>query len=391
MTDLDFQYLHDRLAILRHAHSFRQLQPRRIEGAYLIDVSGRRLVHFGSNDYLGFSSDSSNEPKLALNSGAGASALVAGYTSWHDQLCQELAAWESTEAAVLFPSGYAACSGTVATLADPGDLLLSDELNHASLIDGCRLSKAQRIVYRHRDVEQVEQCLIQSRSQYERCWIVTESVFGMDGDVAPLDQLSDLAQRYDAHLIVDEAHGTGVLGPDRSGGCSHFDLKTKVPIRIGTLSKALGSHGGFVVGPRVVIDYLINRCRSLIFSTAGSPLTISAALEAVTTVRHDDSRTKQVQQLAQRLRDQLHRNFPNRVPPTQVPTVPIVPLVIGDNATTVKLSQQLYEAGFFVPAIRPPTVPDGTARLRISVTAAHTSEQIDLLCDTLITLYRPQI
>ncbi len=164
MTDLDFQYLHDRLAILRQSHSFRQLQPRRVEGSHLIDASGRRLIHFGSNDYLGLGSEASHLASLVANPGAGASALVAGHSQSHEQLCQELAAWESTEAAVLFPSGYAACSGTVATLADADDLLLSDELNHASLIDGCRLSKAQRIVYRHRDVEHVEQCLVQMRS-----------------------------------------------------------------------------------------------------------------------------------------------------------------------------------------------------------------------------------
>lgn len=387
MSGSEFQYLQDRLASLRDCHAIRQLQPRRAEGPYLIDGTGRRILHFGSNDYLGFGSTAANPSRSILNSGAGASALVAGYSPWHEQLCQELAAWESTEAAVLFPSGYAACSGTVATLADAGDLLLSDELNHASLIDGARLSKAQRVVYRHRDVQQVEQTLIQSRSQYARCWIVTESVFGMDGDVAPLEQLCDLAKRYDAHLIVDEAHATGVLGPDWSGGCSHFGVKSDVPIRIGTLSKSLGSHGGFVVGPLLVIDYLINRCRSLIFSTAGSPLTIMAALDAVQSTRSDDSRQERVQKNALHLRTQLASQFPKQVPPTQVSTIPIVPLVIGDNATTLQVSQALYEAGFFVPAIRPPTVPEGTARLRISVTAPHTPEHIDLLCETLTRLF----
>ncbi len=387
MNDTPFDYLQTRLAALQQSHSFRQLVPRAVQGVRLTDDRGQQLWHFGSNDYLGLGCRQATSQALpAIQAGAGASALVAGHSMLHQQLCHELADWEQTEAAVLFPSGYAACSGTVATLAEAGDLLLSDELNHASLIDGCRLSKATRMVYRHLDLDHVEQLLKAHRTHSARCWIITESVFGMDGDVAPLDKLCDLAERYDAQLIVDEAHGTGILGPDRSGGCAHFSVKSRVAIRIGTLSKAIGSHGGFVVGPRVVIDYLINRCRSLIFSTAGSPLTIAAAIQSVRTIRQSDSLTRLLHANSLSLRQQLQANFAARLRPTAVPEVPIIPLVIGSNEAAMQLSRQLEQAGFFVPAIRPPTVPEGTARLRISLTAAHDADLLKHLSDTLWTL-----
>lgn len=382
MTDPRFEFLSKKLDSLRQLDSLRTLVPRDHDGAVLIERVGRRLINFGSNDYLGLGCRQSKTPDTFLT-GAGASALVSGFTGLHEQLCRELAELEQTEAAVVFPSGYAACSGAVATLAEEGDLLLSDSLNHASLIDGCRLSSATRFVYPHRDVDAVRELLVTHRHKHARAWIVTDGVFGMDGDVAPLEALCDLADSFDANLIVDEAHATGVLGNDGSGCCAELNVKSRVAIRIGTLSKAIGSHGGFVVGPQLVIDYLVNRCRSLIFSTAGSPLTIAAAIEALRILRDEPDRRQRVRMLASQFRRQLHDRFPGKLPVTTVDGVPIVPLIIGGNGETMRMESRLNEAGFFVPAIRPPTVPHGTARLRISLTAGHQVSDIDELTNVL--------
>jgi len=394
MTDQRFDFLRKKLDSLRQIDSLRTLVPREHDGAVLIERDGRRLINFGSNDYLGLASHQSKRPDLYATgdpyaTGAGASALVSGFTRLHERLCRELAELEQTEAAVVFPSGYAACSGAVTTLAEEGDLLLSDSLNHASLIDGCRLSSASRFVYPHRDVDAVRELLITHRHKHARVWIVTDGVFGMDGDVAPLESLCDLADSFDANVIVDEAHATGVLGDDGSGCCAELNVKSRVAIRIGTLSKAIGSHGGFVVGPQVVIDYLVNRCRALIFSTAGSPMTIAAAIEALKIIREEPERRQRVRTLASQFRSQLQDRFPGKLLVTTVDGVPIVPLIIGENGDTMRLASRLNEAGFFVPAIRPPTVPLGTARLRISLTAGHQVTDIDQLASVLFK-YLPE-
>lgn len=282
---------------------------------------------------------------------------------------------EQTEAAVLFPSGYAACSGTAATLPQAGDLILSDQLNHASLIDGCRLSAADKIIYPHRDIQAVNDILAANRSRYQNVWIITDSVFGMDGDLAPLPLLCDLADRYDAILIADEAHATGVLGADGSGASSHLNVKSRIAIRIGTLSKAIGAHGGFVAGPQVVIDYLINFCRPLIFSTAASPLVIAAAINGLAAIGERPHLRKIVRASASRIRNAIEQHHQS----VEEAEIPIIPIVIGENEQTLRIAKRAAEAGFFIPAIRPPTVPQGTSRLRISVSASHTESQIDEL------------
>ena len=378
-----FEFLAQKLEAIRNADALRSLRPRVHLGTTLVESDGTQLINFGSNDYLGLATKAFDGIGVCavpfLANGAGASALVSGYTPLHQQLCQMLADLEQTEAAVVFPSGYAACSGVVATLAEAGDLLLSDELNHASLIDGCRLSRASRIVFPHRDLRSLERTLEQQRHQFARAWIVTDGVFGMDGDVAPLESLCDLAERFDAHLIVDEAHATGVLGDDGSGSCAELGVKSRVPIRIGTLSKAIGSHGGFVVGPQRVIDYLVNRCRPLIFSTAGSPLTIAAAMNGLTTIRTEPQRRARVRMLAERFRSQINMRLTRKVPATSIAGVPIVPVIVGNNRRVIQLAGMLRERGFYVPAIRPPTVPAETARLRVCISAGHSEEDIDRL------------
>ena len=375
---LNFDYLQERLNDLGDQHRRRQLVPRLQQGTRIVGPDGRELVNFGGNDYLGLAAENVTRSSESAATGSQASALVCGWTTEHQRLADAVAQFESTEAAVIFPSGFAACSGTIATLAEAGDLILSDQLNHASLIDGCRLSPAQCHVYPHRDVAAVEKILAQQRGQYKRVWIVTDSVFSMDGHIAPLVELCDLAEKYDAVLIVDEAHGTGVLGDCGSGLCEALGVKSKVPIRIGTFSKAIGSQGGFVAGPNVVIDYLINRCRSLIYSTSLAPAAVRAALAAIEVINNQPDRRELLGCLTSQVRERLSI--------TSEPIerlVPIIPVMVKEDSAVMALSGKLQDAGLFVPAIRPPTVPPGPARLRISLSAAHQQADIDRLLDLL--------
>jgi 8-amino-7-oxononanoate synthase len=377
----DFDFLSQRLQALADAGRLRSLLPRRHQGIQLLHANGAPLINFGSNDYLGLAAERNTHPPkadpadtLQTRGGSGASALVSGWTDQHQRLADLLADFESSESAVLFPSGYAACCGTVATLAEPHDLILSDALNHASLIDGCRLSHAVRMIYPHRDCQRVAELLNQHRHEFAHVWIVTDGVFGMDGHLAPLDHLAKLAAEFDAFLVVDEAHGSGVLGEHGQGAGEALGVKSDIAVTIGSLSKAIGSQGGFVAGPQPLVDYLINRCRSLIYSTSLAPAAVAAAIEGVRAISDQPQRRQRLQNLSRRFRRQLQLDATDREA-----GVPIVPILIGSDQRTVEISQQLAEAGFYVPAIRPPTVPVGSARLRVSLSAAHDETMIDQL------------
>lgn len=369
----------DRLALelseLRKQNRYRTICPRDATGA-TFQAHGQTVINFGSNDYLGLGSLRMLATRSAElpSHGSGASTLVSGWTSLHETVADLISDWESTEATIVFPSGYAACSGVIATLPGPNDLVLSDQLNHASIIDGCRLAQGGCNVFPHRDWRAVRQMLFKHRSRYDQVWIVTDGVFSMDGSVAPLVELVGLAEQFDAVLIVDEAHGTGVVGPTGCGVCEAMGVRDQVPIRIGTLSKAIGSQGGFVTGPRMVIDYLINRCRSLIYSTSLSPLATAAAIDGIRAIQDQPQRRDRVQRLSARVRSRL-----------QIPahgleaSIPIIPVILGDDDQAIACSQKLLDEAMYVPAIRPPTVPEGTSRLRISLSAEHTDEMIDHL------------
>ncbi len=383
-----FDYLTQRHQSLREHKRFRNLVARQLDGVHVIDPDGRRLLNFGGNDYLGLGMEmrgheGSHDEQLVgnidsdlwVNGGSGASALLSGWTTCHERLSTQIAELEETEAAVLFPTGFAACSGAVSALAEAGDLILSDELNHASLIDGCRLSRAECVVYPHRDWQKVDHVLQQRRQEFTRVWIVTNTVFGMDGDVAPMDRLQEVAETHDASVIADEAHGTGVLGNDGSGVCDALGVKKQIAIRIGTLSKAVGSQGGFVAAPRVVVDHLVNHCRSLIYSTSLAPAAVTAALAGIGEIRTRPERRQRVQKLARQVRSELSVNVTSKLEAS----VPIIPVIVGTDPRVIEVSAQLAKSGFYIPAIRPPTVPEGTARLRISLSAAHEAEMIDEL------------
>jgi 8-amino-7-oxononanoate synthase len=304
---------------------------------------------------------------------------VTGWTEAHDELAEALALFERAEAAVLFPTGYAANLGTIAALVGPGDAVYHDRLNHACLIDGTKLAGASLRVYPHADADRLDAILRRERARFRRVLIATDGVFSMDGDLAPLRELVEIADRFDAMLLVDEAHGTGVFGPDGRGACSELGVADRVPIRVGTLSKALGSLGGFVAGSRRLIDHLVNSARTLIYSTALPPAAAAAADEGLKIARSEPWRRERAWALGDRLRGSLREAGLQVVDSSG----PIVPVILGEPGAALAESARLRELGFLVPAIRPPTVPAGTSRLRLSLSAAHQEADLEGLMDAL--------
>ena len=339
-------------------------------------VDGRPVVTFASNDYLGLTQHPAvvAAAHAALDrwgAGSGASRLVVGSRPLHAELEAELAEWKGTEAALLFPTGFAANLGLLATLGGPGVTILSDELNHASIVDGARLARAGVRVFRHADLDHLAKLLVDVDGSGDGpALVVTDSAFSMDGDVAAVEALIDLCADHDALLVLDEAHA--VLGPELPARrAAHRGVTV---LRMGTLSKALGSLGGFVAGPRRYVDVLRNRARPFIFTTAPTPADVGAALAAVRVVRSTEGGA-----LAARLRRHVDRLRPGH------PT-PIVPVVLGDEAAALAAADRLLDQGLLVPAIRPPTVPAGTSRLRVALSAAHTDAQVDALATALAAL-----
>jgi glycine C-acetyltransferase/8-amino-7-oxononanoate synthase len=288
----------------------------------------------------------------------------------HRRLEEQLAAFKSSESCLLFGSGYLANSGVVSALAREGDVVFSDALNHASIIDGCRLSRAETFVYDHCDADHLEWGLRQAAGRGSL--IVTDGVFSMDGDVAPLERIVELAQRYDARVMVDEAHGTGAVGPDGRGAVAAAGLEDEVDVIVGTLGKALGSYGAYVCCERSMAKYLINTARTLIFSTALSPPAVAAAIAALELLREQPRRVEKLQRNAAVLREALAgHGMPVPEGETQ-----IVPMIVGDANAAVRASERALEKGVFAQAIRPPTVPAGSSRLRLTVMASHTRSEL---------------
>jgi 8-amino-7-oxononanoate synthase len=329
---------------------------------------GRPVVSFAANDYLGLTQHPAvvAAAHAALDrwgAGAGAARLIVGSRPVHTELETDLAAWKHAERAVLFPTGFQANLGVLTTMAGPGALVCSDELNHASIIDGCRLSRAEATVYRHRDVGHLDALLTAGAGRPRL--VVTDSVFSMDGDLAPLADIVDVCTRHDALLVVDEAHA--VLGPDP-------ELDGIAALRVGTLSKTLGALGGFVAGPTPLTELIVNRARSYIFTTASTPADTAAARAALAIVRSPEG-----DELRARLRGHVERVRPGH-------PSPIVPIVLGSEQRALDAAATLLDQGLFVPAIRPPTVAPGTSRLRVALSAAHTAEQVDALVAMLARL-----
>ena len=348
-----------------------------------ITLDGRRVLNFCSNDYLGLANDARIK-RVAFEAieeygwGAGASRLVCGNMGPHERLEKDLALFKNTECALVFSSGYMANTGIISALMDRRSVVLSDKLNHASIVDGIILSRAGFLRYPHADMQALQRILKNFPSE-KRKLIVTDSVFSMDGDRAPLKEIVDLARRYEAMVMVDEAHAFGILGRRGGGLVEELALEGQVDIQMGTLSKAAGSFGAYVCGTKVLRDYLINKSRSFIYTTAMPPLLAQASRAALQIIRQADSLRRQLQLNANYLRGELGvLGFD-----TMNSSTPIIPILVKDPLRAVAMSQRLLGQGIFVQAIRPPTVPMGTARLRLTVMATHTQDDLEKLLNAL--------
>jgi 8-amino-7-oxononanoate synthase len=346
------------------------------------EVDGRRVRNLSSNDYLNLAHDSRvvAAAKEALDDagvGSGASALVSGRSIWHDRLETTIRDFEGTQAAILFPSGYAANVGCVSALVQDQDTVFCDRLNHASLVDGCRMSGARLRVYRHDRLEVLERELHKSQPVGRR-WIVTDSVFSMDGDLAPLPALCDLAERFDAGLIVDEAHGTGVFGTHGRGVCEHFGVEHRIAVRIGTLSKAIGTLGGFVACSNSLRDWLWHSARMQVFSTALPPAICAAAVKSFELIRKEPERREHLRALSCQFRGSLCGRLSTEG------YGPIVPIRAGTPDLAQQFAANLLEDGYLVGAIRPPTVPHGTSRLRVCLTFGCEMDEIHCLAKLIL-------
>jgi 8-amino-7-oxononanoate synthase len=353
------EYVRDALAALRRERLVRTPPViERVRGPY-VTIGGRELLGFASNDYLGIGRD----PRLAeaarraaeeFGWGAGSSRALSGTTRWHAALEEAVAEFKGAEAALVFSSGYAANVGLITSIADGRTLILSDALNHASLIDACRLSRARVRVYPHRDAAAAARLLAEEDAPHKI--LLTDTVFSMDGDRAPLEELG----RLGADLVVDDVHGLGVFGPEGRGTLG-------IPVQTGNFSKAAGGVGGFVVGPADLVELVRSRARTFLFTTAPPPAACAAALEALRLIRSADDARRRLRENMRRLGSET----------------PIRTVILGSNEAALGAAERLRELGFFVPAIRPPTVPPGTARLRITVTAMHEPEHVEALLDAL--------
>lgn len=348
----------------------------------VLEVDGQRLLAFASNDYLGLASHPAIA-QAAIDSirsdgvGASASHLISGHHAAHEQLEADLARFVALPRALAFASGYMANTGIIPALAGPGDAVFSDALNHACIIDGARLSRAEVQVYPHGDIEALDARLRASRAAGRL--IVSDAVFSMDGDIAPVAALVDLAQRHQAWLLLDDAHGFGVLGPHGEGTLAHLGIASERVLYMATLGKAAGVSGAFVAGATEAIDWLVQRARTYVFTTATPPLLAAAASASLRVIRADNWRRERLRTHAALLRDRS-AGWPWRLLPS---ATAIQPLIVGGNAATMDLSDRLMKRGIWAPGIRPPTVPEGTGRLRISLSAGHDTSHIEALAAAL--------
>jgi 8-amino-7-oxononanoate synthase len=375
-----FAWIGDELQKIEQSH-LRRLRREYVPGrGCRCIVDGREVVDFAANDYLDLAGDPrviAAAQRALSESGVGsrASALVCGRTRWHASLENRLARFERQEAAVLFPTGFAANVGTICALIGRGDVVFSDRLNHASLIDGCRLSGAQIQVYDPRNLAGLSATMRKAPASCRRL-IVTDSVFSMDGDLAPLRELCDLADRHGAMLLVDEAHATGVFGESGRGVAELQGVEERNLIRVGTLSKAVGALGGFVAGPQSLIDWLWNRARPQIFSTALPPAICAAAEQAIEIIEAEPERRHRLFESAEHFRAGL---LGAGIPTVSAARGPIVPILLQTPERAMQVAKVLEQNGFLVGAIRPPTVPPGTSRLRITISCGHKREDINRL------------
>ncbi|AEF92960.1 8-amino-7-oxononanoate synthase [Desulfotomaculum nigrificans CO-1-SRB] len=348
-------------------------------------VGGKQMLLLSSNNYLGLCNDDRlKEAAIAtireFGVGSGGSRLTTGSYRLHRELEERLAQFKGTEACLVFSTGYAANLGTIAGLADKGWVIFCDRLNHASIIDGCRLSGAKLVIYKHCDMNDLEKKI--KRYHTGKGLIVSDGVFSMDGDIAPLAEIVKLAKKYSIMTMVDDAHATGVLGPNGGGSVDYFGLQNEVDIQMGTLSKAFAGEGGYIAGKQSLIDYLRHKAKSFIYSTALAPHNIAVSLKALELIQKEPERRKSLLEKSRWFRGELVKNG------FDVPmnNTPIIPLMVGEADKAVTFSRMLYDEGVYVPAIRPPTVPNGSSRLRFSIMATHTHEDLAMALQKTIVI-----
>ena len=371
------QYLAEDLNGLRAKGLFRPLRVLESAQDTEVTIEGHRLLNLSSNNYLGLTT----HPRLTqamidataqLGAGSGAVRTIAGTMAVHEALERKLAEFKHTEAALVFQSGFAANLGVLQVMVQEGDVIISDELNHASIIDGIRLSKAERSIYKHRDVEDLERHLAKHRDKRMKL-VVTDGVFSMDGDIAPLRQIVERAEAHAALVMVDDAHASGVLGRNGRGTVNHFGLDGRVDLQMGTLSKAIGVLGGYVASTQTVRDFLIHRARPFLFSTSHPPGVAAACLAAIDVLLSEPDRIERLWANTRRFKDGLLRlGFQ-----TGASETPITPVIVGQGRTAMEFSDRLFQAGIFAQGIGYPTVPEGRARIRTIVSSAHSPAQLD--------------
>ncbi|MHB8958755.1 MAG: glycine C-acetyltransferase [Candidatus Limnocylindrales bacterium] len=379
-------FLGDELAALRERHLYRPLRVMSSAQGPIVSLDGRRVISMSSNDYLGLT----HHPRMkraALDAverygaGSGAVRTIAGTMTLHEELEAELARFKHTQAVLTFQSGFTANTGVIPTITGETDLIVSDELNHASIIDGMRLSKAPRVVFKHADPASLREVLAEAVEKgrdgqgapYRLILVATDGVFSMDGDIAPLPAIVEAAEEYGAAVFVDDAHASGVLGKDGRGSVSHFGLEGRVAVQVGTLSKAVGVLGGYVAGSQNLRDILVQRARPFLFSTSHPPAVAAACLEAIHIMVEEPELIERLWANTRRFKAELARlGFD-----TGRSETPITPIMLGDSETTIRFSNRLFEEGVFGTSVVFPTVALDRARIRTIVTAAHTDEMLD--------------
>jgi len=374
----ELNFLKEKIEELKKEGVYRKLPVLEGPNEPEVILNGKRVINLSSNNYLGFA----NHPRLKkaaieavekYGAGAGAVRTIVGNMSIHEELEEILAKFKREEAAFVYQSGFNCNAGTIQAVTEEGDIIVSDELNHASIIDGARLSKAARAIYKHSDMDSLEAVLKDARKKYRNILIITDGVFSMDGDIAKLPEIVELAEKYDAMTYVDDAHGSGVLGESGRGTVDHFGLHGRVDFTIGTLSKAIGVVGGYVAGSKTMYEWLSHRARPVLFSTALPPAAVGAIIEAIKILMETTEYTDRLWENARYWKDKIGSlGFD-----TGNSETPITPVIIGDESKTMEFSRKLLENGVFVSGIVYPTVPRGTGRVRCMVTAAHTKEQLD--------------
>jgi glycine C-acetyltransferase len=379
----ELKFLQDKIQELKDAGTYRKLPV--LDGANEAEclLNGKMVINLSSNNYLGFATHPRLK-KAAIDAvekygvGAGAVRTIVGNMDIHEELETVLAKFKREEAVMVFQSGFNCNAGAIQAITEKGDLILSDELNHASIIDGARLSRADKKVFKHSDMEDLERVLKENRANYRNVLIITDGVFSMDGDIARLPEIVELAEKYEAMTYVDDAHGSGVLGENGRGTVDHFGLHGRVDFTIGTLSKAIGVIGGYVAGKKVTQEWLNHRGRPILFSTALPPAAVGAIIEAVNILMDSSEYSEKLWDNSRFFKEKLGKLGFN----TGKSETPITPVIIGDEAKTMAFSKALLENGVYVSGIVFPTVAKGTGRVRCMVTAAHTKEQLERAVNT---------